>query len=55
MLLGLDYDTVDHLGPKHKLFDVDFFNNKTNKHIYIYIGDVNIAPLRLTPINLYGL
>lgn len=43
MLLGLDYDTVDHLGPKHKLFDVDFFNNKTNKHIYIYIGDFIIG------------
>ncbi len=43
LLLGYDFDTVDHLGPKHKLYDVDFFENKINKYQYLYIGDYIIG------------
>lgn len=43
MLLGIDFDVVDHLGPRHKLYEIDFFENKTNKYQYLYIGDFIIG------------
>ena len=43
LLLGYEFDTVDHLGPKHKLYDVDFFETKINKYQYLYIGDFIIG------------
>ena len=58
----LKFDTVDHLGPKHKLFDIDFFEKlKTNvkeKVRYIYLGDFLIGGTELkiaqTYVQIYG-
>lgn len=43
MLVGRRFDLIDHLGPRHKLFDVDFFENAANEIYYIYIGDFAIG------------
>lgn len=42
-LINKGYDTIDHLGPKHKLFDVELFENFKKGIQYIYIGDFTVG------------
>lgn len=39
LLINKSYDTIDHLGPKHKLFDVELLDNFKKGIRYIYVGD----------------
>lgn len=40
LLTNTGYDTIDHLGPKHKLFDIEILSDmKMTDILYIYIGD----------------
>ncbi len=39
LLINKSYDTIDHLGPKHKLFDIELLNNFKKGVRYIYMGD----------------
>lgn len=54
----IKFDTVDHLGPKHKLFDLDFFEKlKTTvkeKIRYIYIGDFIIGGTEIKIAQTYA-
>jgi hypothetical protein len=38
-LLGYDFVTIDHLGPNHKLFNIDFNQKVFDKSQYVYVGD----------------
>jgi len=42
-ILGLfnnkEFETIDHFGPRHKVFDFDFVTKKEHGINYIYIGD----------------
>src|SRR6185437_2895019 len=42
-LINKGYDTIDHLGPKHKLFDVELFENFKKGVQYIYVGDFMVG------------
>jgi hypothetical protein len=39
LLINKSYDTIDHLGPRHKLFDVELLDNFKKGVRYIYVGD----------------
>ncbi|MEO7357975.1 MAG: hypothetical protein ABIY50_10715 [Ignavibacteria bacterium] len=39
LLSNIKYDVLDHLGPKHKLFDTEVLENVNRGILYIYIGD----------------
>lgn len=39
LIKKLEYETIDHLGPKHKVFDIEFLNRIEKGTNYIYIGD----------------
>jgi hypothetical protein len=39
MLINKRYDTIDHLGPRHKLFDLELLDNFKKGIRYFYIGD----------------
>jgi uncharacterized protein YfkK (UPF0435 family) len=39
LLTNTGYDTIDHLGPKHKLFDIEILENIKKNVLYIFIGD----------------
>jgi hypothetical protein len=54
----IKFDTVDHLGPKHKLFDIEFFDklksNIKEKIRYIYFGDFIIGGTELKIAQTYS-
>ena len=54
----IKYDTVDHLGPKHKLFDIEFFDklklSTKEKVRYIYFGDFIIGGTELKIAQTYS-
>lgn len=35
----IEFETIDHFGPKHKVFDLDFIHQQERGINYIYIGD----------------
>jgi hypothetical protein len=39
MFNNTDFETIDHFGPKHKVFDFDFVQKEERGINYIYIGD----------------
>jgi hypothetical protein len=39
LLINKSYDTIDHLGPRHKLFDFELLDNFKKGIRYIYVGD----------------
>ena len=39
LLTNTGYDTIDHLGPKHKLFDIEILVTIKKNILYIFIGD----------------
>ncbi|WP_395052400.1 hypothetical protein [Flavobacterium sp.] len=39
LIHNIKFETIDHFGPKHKVFDLDFINQKEKDINYIYIGD----------------
>jgi hypothetical protein len=39
MICNLPFETIDHFGPKHKVFDTEFLNRIEKGTNYIYIGD----------------
>ena len=43
MLLKVPVDTIDHLGPKHKVFDKKFLSRLEKGTNYIFIGDFSIG------------
>ncbi len=43
MLLGKPYETIDHFGPKHKIFESDFINRIEKGTNYIFVGDFCIG------------
>ncbi len=43
MLHNLEYETIDHFGPKHKVFEFDFIKKIEKGTSYIYIGDYCFA------------
>ena len=43
MLHNLDFETIDHFGPKHKVFEFDFIKKVEKGTSYIYIGDYCFA------------
>ena len=42
-LINKSYDTIDHLGPKHKLFDIEIIDSFKKGVKYIYVGDFIIG------------
>jgi hypothetical protein len=43
LIHNIKFETIDHFGPKHKVFDLDFVNQKEKDINYIYIGDYVIG------------
>jgi hypothetical protein len=43
MLHNLEYETIDHFGPKHKVFEFDFIKKIEKGTSYIYVGDYCFA------------
>lgn len=43
MLHNIEYETIDHFGPKHKVFEFDFVKKIEKGTSYIYIGDYCFA------------
>ena len=43
MLHNLEYETIDHFGPKHKVFEFDFIKKIEKGTSYIYVGDFCFA------------
>ncbi len=43
LLLGYPFETIDHLGPKHKIFESGFGNHFDRNSCYIFIGDFCIG------------
>jgi hypothetical protein len=39
LIKKLEFETIDHFGPKHKVFDIEFLNRIEKGTNYIYIGD----------------
>ena len=39
LIKKLEFQTIDHFGPKHKVFDIEFLNRIEKGTNYIYIGD----------------
>ena len=39
LINNLKFETIDHFGPKHKVYDVDFIQLKEQDINYIYVGD----------------
>lgn len=39
MICNLPFETIDHFGPKHKVFDTEFLKRIEKGTNYIYIGD----------------
>ncbi len=54
LLTDIGYDTIDHLGPKHKLFDVEVFENFKKGIQYIYIGDFVIGGTEIKIAKAYA-
>jgi hypothetical protein len=53
-LLGITFDSIDHLGPKHKLFDVDFIDQYIKGINYIYVGDFTIGGTEIKIAQTYA-
>lgn len=43
MLHNLEFETIDHFGPKHKVFEFDFIKKIEKGTSYIYVGDFCFA------------
>jgi len=39
LIKNYQFETIDHFGPKHKVFDIEFLNRIEKDTNYIYIGD----------------
>ncbi len=39
LIHNIKFETIDHLGPRHKIFDLNFVKQKEKGINYIYIGD----------------
>lgn len=39
LIKNLPFETIDHFGPKHKVFDIEFLDRIEKGTNYIYIGD----------------
>ncbi|MFC0778225.1 hypothetical protein [Flavobacterium sp. HJSW_4] len=39
LIHNIKFETIDHLGPRHKIFDINFVKQKEKGINYIYIGD----------------
>lgn len=39
LIHNIKFETIDHFGPKHKVFDLDFLKQKEKGINYIYVGD----------------
>lgn len=39
LIHNINFETIDHLGPRHKVFDLNFVKQKEKGINYIYIGD----------------
>jgi hypothetical protein len=53
-LVNKGYDTIDHLGPRHKLFDVEVFENFKKGTQYIYVGDFVIGGTEIKIAKAYA-
>ena len=53
-LINRGYDTIDHLGPKHKLFDIELFENFKKGTQYIYIGDFVVGGTEIKIAQAYA-
>jgi len=53
-LINKEYDTIDHLGPKHKLFDIELFENFKKGSQYIYIGDFTVGGTEIKIAQAYA-
>lgn len=53
-LINKGYDTIDHLGPRHKLFDVELFDNFKRGIQYIYIGDFVVGGTEIKIAQAYA-
>jgi hypothetical protein len=53
-LIDRGYDTIDHLGPKHKLFDIELIENFKKGIQYIYIGDFAVGGTEIKIAQAYA-
>lgn len=53
-LINRGYDTIDHLGPKHKLFDIELLENFKRGIQYIYIGDFAVGGTEIKIAQAYA-
>lgn len=53
MLLNIPFDTFDHLGPKHKVFDKEFLNRIEKGTNYVFIGDFSIGGTEIKMAKTY--
>jgi hypothetical protein len=53
MLLSKPYETIDHFGPKHKIFESDFINRIEKGTNYIFIGDFCIGGTEIKLAKMY--
>ncbi len=53
-LSNSEFDAIDHLGPAHKLFDNEFFENVQKGVLYIYLGDFVIGGTEIRIAQTYA-
>lgn len=53
LLLSLPFETIDHFGPKHKVFDNDFLNRIEKGSNYIFVGDFCIGGTEIKTAKMY--
>lgn len=53
LTLNLPFDTIDHLGPKHKVFDKDFITKIEKGTNYIFVGDFCVGGTEIKNAKTY--
>lgn len=54
LIIGLNFTSIDHLGPKQKLFDIDFLESPQKWVSYIYVGDFTIGGTEIRIARAYA-